>query len=183
MKFKLLFTLLFSTLIAFAQQIPEDIKPPSWSLENLNAIRPHKLASFDVKKLMDEDIINDTDKSKPWRFGHEIYVDHNANEVGEWTTLPNGDRIWRMTYKSEGAHTLNFMFDVFWIPEGATLYVYNNEKNDLIRPFTYHNNNPEEVLGTWLVNGDQAWIEYYQPADVVGNAKLTVGSDTWIPYG
>jgi hypothetical protein len=68
------------------------------------------------------------------------------------------------------------MFDVFWIPEGATLYVYNNEKNDLIRPFTHHNNNPEEVLGTWLVKGDQAWIEYYQPADVIGDPKLTVGS-------
>jgi lysyl endopeptidase len=81
-----------------------------------------------------------------------------------------------MTYKSEGAYTLNFMFDMFWIPEGATLYIYNNEKNDLIRPFTHHNNNPKEVLGTWLVNGDQAWIEYYQPANVAGEAKLTVGS-------
>ncbi len=125
---------------------------------------------------MDEDKINDKDKSTPWRFGHEIYVDDSANDKGEWTTLPNGDRIWRMTYKSEGAQSLNFMFDVFWIPEGATLYVYNNEKNDLVRPFTHHNNNPEEVLGTWYVKGDQAWIEYYQPADVLGNAKLTVGS-------
>jgi len=176
MKFKLLFAILFVSLFSFAQKIPDNIKPPSWSLESLNAIRPHKLASFDIKKLMDEDKINDKDKSIPWRFGHEIYVDHSTNEVGEWTKLPNGDRIWRMTYKSEGAYTLNFMFDMFWIPEGATLYIYNNEKNDLIRPFTHHNNNPKEVLGTWLVNGDQAWIEYYQPANVAGEAKLTVGS-------
>ena len=176
MKLNLLFVFALFTTLSFAQQIPDDIKPPSWSLENLNAIKPHKLASFDVKKLMDEDKVNDKDKSKPWRFGNEIYVDHSANDVGEWTTLPNGDRIWRMTYKSEGAHTLNFMFDIFWIPEGATLYVYNNEKNDLIRPFTHHNNNPEEVLGTWFVKGDQAWIEYYQPANVVGDPKLTVGS-------
>ncbi|WP_296316594.1 T9SS type A sorting domain-containing protein [Winogradskyella sp. UBA3174] len=176
MKLKLLYVLALFTTLSFAQQIPDDIKPPSWSLENLEAIRPHKLSSFDVKSLMDEDLINDKDKSKPWRFGHEIYVDHSANDVGEWTTLPNGDRIWRMTYKSEGAHTLNFMFDIFWIPEGATLYVYNNEKNDLIRPFTHHNNNPEEILGTWFVKGDQAWIEYYQPANVRGEAKLTVGS-------
>ncbi len=68
------------------------------------------------------------------------------------------------------------MFDVFQIPEGAKLYVYNNDKTDLLRPFTYHNNNPEEVLGTWLVEGNQAWIEYYQPANVVGEAKITVGS-------
>ncbi len=176
MKLKLLFVFVLFLTLSFAQQIPDDIKPPSWSLENLNAIKPIKLESFDVKALMDEDKINDKDKSKPWRFGHEIYVDDSANDEGEWTTLPNGDRMWRMTYKSEGAHTLNFMFDIFWIPEGATLYVYNNEKNDLIRPFTHHNNNPEDVLGTWLVNGDQAWIEYYQPANVKGEPKLTVGS-------
>lgn len=176
MKSNLLYVLALFTTLSFAQQIPDEIKPPSWSLESLNAIRPHALASFDMKAIADEDLINDKDKSKPWRFGHELYVDHSANEVGEWTTLPNGDRMWRMAYKSEGAHTLNFMFDIFWIPEGATLYVYNNEKNDLIRPFTYHNNNPEEILGTWLVNGDHAWIEYYQPANVVGEPRLTVGS-------
>jgi lysyl endopeptidase len=176
MKLNLLFVFLLFITLSFAQQIPDDIKPPSWFLETLNVIKPYKLASFDVKALMDEDIVNDKDKSKPWRFGHEIYVDHSANDVGEWTTLPNGDRIWRMTYKSEGAHTLNFMFDIFWIPEGATLYVYSNDKNDLIRPFTHHNNNPEEVLGTWLVKGDQAWIEYYQPAGVLGDPKLTVGA-------
>ena len=119
----LLFVFLLFITLSFAQQIPDDIKPPSWFLETLNVIKPYKLASFDVKALMDEDIVNDKDKSKPWRFGHEIYVDHSANDVGEWTTLPNGDRIWRMTYKSEGAHTLNFMFDIFWIPEGATLYI------------------------------------------------------------
>ncbi|WP_299128350.1 T9SS type A sorting domain-containing protein [uncultured Winogradskyella sp.] len=176
MKFKLLYLLTFITLVSFGQKIPDAIKPPSWSNNSLNALKPYKLANFDLKKIQEEDKINDKDKSKPWRFGHDIYVDHNINDVGEWTTLANGDRLWRMTYKSEGAYTLNFMFDVFKIPEGAQLYVYNNEKTDLLRPFTHHNNNPEEILGTWMVNGDQAWIEYYQPANVVGTAKITVGS-------
>ncbi|WP_299362073.1 T9SS type A sorting domain-containing protein [Winogradskyella sp.] len=176
MKIKLLFSLLMTSMISFAQVIPENIKPPSWGLSDLDNLKPFKLPSFDLKKLQDEDKVNDKNKSKPWRFGHEIYVDHNFNEVGEWTTLPNGDRIWRMTYKSEGAYTLNFLFDTFKVPEGAKLYVYNHERDDLLRPFTHHNNNPEEVLGTWLVNGSQAWIEYYQPANVTGQAKITVGS-------
>lgn len=176
MKLKLLFTLFFTSLVAFSQQIPEAIKPPSWKLNNISEIEPYNLPSFDLKKLQKEDKTNDKDKSKPWRFGHDLYVDHSFNDIGEWTTLENGDRIWRMTYKSEGAHTLNFMFDVFKLPEGAKLYVYSNDKTDLLRPFTHHNNNPEEVLGTWLVEGNQAWIEYYQPAHVSGTAKITVGS-------
>jgi hypothetical protein len=176
MKLKLLFALTFLSIISFAQEIPDEIKPPSWNLNDLAEVTTHSLASFDLKSLQDEDIINDKDKSKPWRFGHDIYVDHNFNEVGQWTILENGDKIWRMSYTSKGAYTLNFMFDVFKIPEGAKLYVYNNDKNDLLRPFTHHNNNPEEVLGTWLVEGEQAWIEYYQPANASGLAKITVGS-------
>lgn len=176
MKLKLLITLFFTCIISFAQEIPDDIKPPSWKQDNLSNLTPYKLASFDLKKLQDEDKINDQDKSIPWRFGHDIYVDHNFNDVGEWTTLENGDRIWRMAYTSKNAYSLNFMFDVFKIPEGAKLYVYNKEKTDLLRPFTHHNNNPEEVLGTWLVEGNQAYIEYYEPANVVGDAKITIGS-------
>ncbi len=176
MKLKLLFALAFISLISFAQEIPEDIKPPSWNLTNLASVKPFKLPSFDLKKIQNEDKINDKDQSKPWRFGHDIYVDDNMNDVGTWTVLENGDRIWRMSYTSEGAYSLNFMFDVFKIPVGSKLYVYSNDKSELLRPFTHHNNNPEEVLGTWLVEGDQAWIEYYQPANVTGKAKITVGS-------
>jgi len=176
MKLKLLFVLLFVSTLSIAQQIPDDIKPPSWSHNNLSELIPYKLPAFDLKKLQDEDVINDQDKSIPWRFGHDIYVDHNFNDVGEWTTLENGDRIWRMSYTSKNAYSINFLFDVFKIPVGAKLYVYNYEKTDLLRPFTHHNNNTEEVLGTWLVDGNSAYIEYYQPADVVGEAKITVGS-------
>ena len=176
MKHYLLFTFLFFMTISFAQEIPKEIQPPSWSISELSDVLPHNLPPFNLKKLQEEDRINDQDKSIPWRFGYEIYVDHDFNEVGEWTTLDNGDRIWRMAYTSKNAYSLNFMFDVFKIPEGAKLYVYNNERDDLLRPFTHHNNNPEEVLGTWLVKGNHAYIEYYQPAHIVGEAKLTVGA-------
>ncbi|WP_407557532.1 T9SS type A sorting domain-containing protein [Winogradskyella sp. 4-2091] len=176
MKIKLLLPLLFVSILAFAQQIPDDIKPPSWKLKNLSSLEPYKLQSFDLKKLQKEDKINDENKSIPWRFGHQLYVGHNFNSVGQWTTLENGDRIWRMSYTSENAHSLNFMFDVFNVPEGAKLYVYNSEKTDLLRPFSHYNNNEENVLGTWLVEGDHAVIEYYQPANVSGTASIVVGS-------
>ncbi|WP_340155080.1 T9SS type A sorting domain-containing protein [uncultured Winogradskyella sp.] len=176
MKVKLLVPLLFITILSFAQQIPEDIKPPSWHQKNLTSLVPFELQSFDLKKLQNEDKINDKNKSIPWRFGHQLYVGHNFNSLGEWTTLENGDRIWRMAYTSENAYSLNFMFDVFNIPEGAKLYVYNSDKTDLLRPFTHYNNNDENVLGTWMVEGNEAIIEYYQPANVSGTANIVVGS-------
>ncbi|MFK7833376.1 MAG: T9SS type A sorting domain-containing protein [Winogradskyella sp.] len=176
MKLKFILALSLMCSLMFAQQIPDEIKPPSWSLNTVSELVPHKLPAFDLKKLQAEDVINDQNKSIPWRFGHDIYVDHDFNDVGEWRTLDNGDRIWRMAYTSKDAQSINFLFDVFKIPEGAKLYVYNEDKTDLLRPFTHHNNNAEEVLGTWLVKGNTAYLEYYQPANVVGEAKLTVGS-------
>ncbi|MUU77027.1 T9SS type A sorting domain-containing protein [Winogradskyella endarachnes] len=176
MKFKLLLPFLFISIFSFAQQIPEDVKPPSWQYKSLSTPRAFKLPSFNLQALIDEDKVNDTNKSIPWRFGHQLYVGHNFNSVGEWTTLENGDRIWRMAYTSEGALTLNFMFDVFNIPEGAKLYVYNSDKTDLLRPFSHYNNNEENVLGTWMVEGNEAIVEYYQPANVTGTASIVVGS-------
>lgn len=177
MKRLLLLSLLTFSVTLFAQ-IPIEIQPPSWknTVQKSNQIKPFKLPAIDLVQLKKEDVINDTDKSKPWRFGKDQYVDHDINDVGVWETLSNGDKIWRMSYKSEGAYSLNFMFQRFKIPVGAKLYVYSNDRKDLLRPFTHHNNNPEEVLGTWLVEGNHAWLEYHQPANVKGEVKLTLGS-------
>lgn len=173
----LLFVLVLVSFHVFGQ-IPEHVQPPSWKLTSVkkSTTKPFELPPFDLKKMQAEDLINDQDKSKPWRFGYKHFVHHDSKQMGEWTTLPNGDRIWRMHYTSKGAYTLNFIFERFKIPKGAKLYVYSDDKKDLIRPFTHFNNNEQEILGTWPVEGNHAWIEYYQPASVKGDHKLTIGS-------
>jgi lysyl endopeptidase len=176
MKHFLLLLLSLTILFSGAQTIPEGVQPPSWSQTNLPNVKPIKLPGFDLKSLQEEDAINDKDKSKPWRFGHDLYVDDNLFEAGQLTELPNGDKIWRMSYTSEGAFSLNFVFDQFKLPVGAKLYVYNDQHTDLLRPFTHYNNNTEEILGTWLVEGSTAWIEYHEPANVTGDVKLVIGS-------
>ena len=78
--------------------------------------------SYDLNTI----VIAEADSVNDYQQSTETRVFTPGNEVGEWTTLPNGDKVWRMSYTSEGALSLNFFFDVFWIPEGAKLYVYNN---------------------------------------------------------
>jgi hypothetical protein len=53
-------------------------------------------------------------------------------EDGQWTDLENGDRIWRMLISSPGALSLNFIFDDFYMPQGASMYIYNHDQSDLI---------------------------------------------------
>ncbi|MGB3607813.1 MAG: T9SS type A sorting domain-containing protein [Psychroserpens sp.] len=176
--FLLVLSLCFLIPIEAQVQIPLEVQPPSWNTEitNLPNVKPYTLPALNIAALREQDKINDTDKSKPWRFGTEHYVDHDISQVGKWTTLENGDRIWRMSYESNGALTLNFVFDRFNLPEGSKLYVYSDDRTDLLRPFTHFNNNEQEVLGTWTVNGNKAWLEYYEPANASGTLKLTLGS-------
>jgi len=173
MKIKITFLLLMASLAGVAQ-VSNERNPYSWRQTGLEQIAPVAMPAFDVKALLKEDAINDKGKDKPWRFGHEFLVDHNLNNSGAWHTLPNGDRIWRIRYTSDGAKTMNFLFTDFYMPKGASVYLYNNEHTDVLGAYDARQNNEERVLGTWLVKGEDIWIEYYEPLAVAGQGRLEI---------
>jgi len=174
MKFN--FTLSMALLIGFFSfaQVTNEGKPKSWSWEKSSILNPIILPKVDIKKLQDEDAINDQRKDIPWRFGQEIIVDYNLQNAGQWTILDNGDRVWRIRFASKGAKTMNFLFSDFFMPEGATLYLYNNNKSDLLGAYTSIQNNEEHILGTWLVKGGDIWLEYYEPIAQKNRGKLEI---------
>ncbi|WP_245686449.1 T9SS type A sorting domain-containing protein [Psychroflexus sediminis] len=131
------------------------------------------MPSFDLKTLQKEDIINDKKENQPYRFGYEHQVSLSF-EDGKWNRLKNGDRVWLLNVRSKGAKTLNFLFDEFYIPEGAKLYFYNNDKTDLLGAYTASQNRDDMEFGTWLINGDNVWIEYFEPAQAEFNGQLHI---------
>ncbi|WP_026704021.1 T9SS type A sorting domain-containing protein [Flavobacterium soli] len=174
MKFKIT---IFCILISFLEmhaQVTNEGKPVSWSLEYKQKLAPIVLPEIDLKTLQAEDAINDQRKDLPWRFGQEIIVDYNLGNSGQWTTLDNGDRIWRIRFQSKGAKTMNFIFSDFYMPEGATLYLYNSTHTDLLGAYDAKQNNDQRVLGTWLVNGADIWLEYFEPKAQLDKGKLEI---------
>ncbi len=159
--------------ITVFSQITNEGKPLSWKLLNdSNTIQTHILPKFDVKKLHAEDKINDK-LTIPFRFGFKHEVNLGFND-GQWNVLDNGDRIWRIKFQSKDALSLNFIFDNFYLPKGSTLYLYNEDRSDLLGAYTSDNNNKNNSLGTWIVQGDTVWIEYFEPADKINKGKLTI---------
>ena len=167
------FLLLMFGGIASAQ-VTNEGKPMSWKSRNIEKVEAHKLPRVDLAKLQAEDAQNDEDKNKPWRYGHEFLVDHSLQNSGNWTTLSNGDRVWRMRYTSDGAQTMNFVFSDYFMPEGGKVYLYNDDRTDLLGAYDAQQNNEKRELGTWLVKGSDIWIEYYEPAAVTGQGKLEI---------
>ncbi|WP_417354280.1 T9SS type A sorting domain-containing protein [Flavobacterium sp.] len=172
-KIKLLLLSLVFMTSAYGQ-VSNDGKPTSWRLTELPDVAPVQMPSFNLDSIQAEDKVRDAQQNKPWRFGYEFLVDNNLENSGSWQTLENGDRIWRIRYTSNGAKTMNFVFSDYFIPKGAKVYLYNNDRTDLLGAYDEKQNNERRILGTWLVKGEDIWIEYYEPAAVTGQGRLEV---------
>ena len=74
------------------------------------------------------------DDNVPFRFG-EGFDTHITLADGEWTDRDSG-RLWTMAIESKGAYSINFVFNDFHLPEGAELYISNEEGDMLYGPVT-----------------------------------------------
>jgi lysyl endopeptidase len=177
MKKLLLLLIIVISANTFAQ-VTNEGEPYSWKrLNDQHMFQSNVLPSFNLKTVQAEDKINDGLFDKPWRFGFMHSVDYGFDK-GQWTTLENGDRVWRILISSPDALSINVIFNDFFMPEGGKVYLYNDERTDLLGAYTSVQNQESGMLGTWLVEGDTLWIEYYEPANVTGQGRLHIAKAT-----
>lgn len=124
-----------------------------------------------LQALKQEDEVVDLIKDIPWRYGYIHYVDVGMQQ-GTYKLLPNGDRIWRLKVKSEGAQTINLTFDLYNLASGAQMFVYNENYKNILGSFTHENNKEHGFLTTTLLQGDAITIELFEPQAVMGQSVL-----------
>ena len=137
-----------------------------WEGKSTSDIEFEKIKAPNLEELASEDAINDQYKHIPYRFGVEYEVDYDTDSNGNWTELDNGTRVWRLGISAPGALTLNFDFDVFQIPEGAQVFVYDPDQRQVVGSFTHENTSRNNSLGIGLLSSDQIIIEYIEPPSV-----------------
>lgn len=171
--------LAFITIAIFTQRLKAQTTdvgvPKSTSIKTLELPSIERMPTFDLDAVLQADAINEQNKVGPWRFGYEHSVNLGLNNAGEWTTLANGDRIWRLYVGSEGALSINLILDEFYMPSGASVHLYAPDFREIIGAYTETNNNTDEMLGTSPLRGDRLVLEYYEPQAVQGQGKLNVG--------
>lgn len=123
-----------------------------------------KMESVDVGALMAEDVFNDKIKDQPWRFGKDLFVNLNPENSGVWNVLKNGDRLWRLGISSKGALSINLTFDKYKLPEGASMFIYNQNQSVVLGSFTSANNQKDRYFAVSPISGESIIIEYYEPA-------------------
>jgi hypothetical protein len=170
----LIISMCLSHCIATSGQISPKEAPVSFGVQNLSAksILP---AANKVMPALNMALINQEDERDeanglPPRFGYPHPVNYNLTNSGEWTTLANGDKIWRLNIESAGALSINLLYDRFWLPEGAKLFIYSQDKTKHIGAFTAANNKGGKTVlrgfATGLIYSDKITLEYYVPSGV-----------------
>ena len=129
------------------------------------------IPTFDVDKLRQEDeALSDSDV--PYRFGKAFDVSLSLKD-GTWENTDRG-RIWSLTFKSEGAHSLNFVFNNFHLPDSAYLYITSENDISIYGPVTGKDIGDGRFFLTDLLAGSQATIYLYEPTEQKGKSTLMI---------
>ncbi len=174
-KIQILFSIVILTSMLYCNaQVGHGGTPISFSNSTFSQSVPFKtLPNVDVQKLMNEDNLN-VGKDAPYRFGKDIEVYYNLYNSGLWETLENGDKLWRLGIKSENALSLNFICNQFFIPQGANLFIYSEDKSTLLGSFTYENNNSYHSFATTIIPSSSIILEYYEPKSVEDQGRINI---------
>ncbi|MEL6560319.1 MAG: T9SS type A sorting domain-containing protein [Bacteroidota bacterium] len=148
------------------------------------AIERKTLVKPNVSRLLDEDKLKREKGGTPLRFGYKIQANYDLNNSGKWTVLENGDKIWLLAIHSEGAKSINLLYDKFWIPKGGRLYIYDRDQSYVTGPLKEGSNvgsfeNPVGFASS-IIAGDELILEYYEPKDQSGKGVISISD---VVYG
>ena len=159
-------------------QITRGGEPVSWSLsEPINLdLNQFNLSDLNGQDLMQEDETISIQRNLPYRFAVAQPTNLNLHNDGRWITLQNGDRIWQISFYSEGAKSLALNFSDFFLPKGAVVHIYNPERTHVQGGFTSTNNKSSSKFATSHLPGNRLILEYYEPLSVRNHGRLTISS-------
>jgi hypothetical protein len=101
---------------------------------------------------------------KPFKFAHAFDVNLTPENSGEWFVSQTGIWCWKLTIRSEGAKSINLIFDHFKLPENSRLFLFNEDKSSLLGAFTSVNNKVSGKFAVSPVLGDEIIIQYETPS-------------------
>ncbi|MFW6101724.1 MAG: T9SS type A sorting domain-containing protein, partial [Bacteroidota bacterium] len=116
----------------------------------------------------------DRDHLKKLRYAKMIDVDIMVKSQAQQIYL-GGGVLYRLAISSKGAYSLSLVFSELKIPEGAKLFVYNQDQSHVKGAFTERNNKASGVLPLAPVRGEKIIVEYFEPDNSSYDGKLKIG--------
>jgi hypothetical protein len=169
----LLIVLLLYLLPSVNGQISKKGTPYSWL--NPQLIEQPEVVQLPGAQAIPASIIEESRlKSGTNVFAHLFSVNKGLLNAGVWTDLPNGDRIWQISLESDGALGFTVNFSRYLLPDGASVFIFNADRTQVLGAFTSANNKPWQGLAVQPISGSSITIEYYEPSDVDFEGELHI---------
>ena len=163
-------------------QISEGGIPPSFSYQVLSrsaAIETEVPVDFYIEDLRETDNWR-AREGAPMPVSTLIPVDYSTENAGYCTTLPGGEKIWRLHLKAKGAVAIMLYYSDFYIPEGGKLFIYSADKLQLLGAYTHQTHPSGGLFATEFIGGDALILEYVYPETSVENPRIIISE---IGYG
>ncbi|MFN0014477.1 MAG: hypothetical protein ACKVU2_08005 [Saprospiraceae bacterium] len=170
-RYRFAFVPVFLWAASLAAQISEGGLPPSFLPENAAFFStqpvkpPLELAAPDAKKLLADDALN-PERSRFAVPLDPVDISPDAG-YGTWTTLPNGDRVWRFAVQAPKALGLLLLFDRFVLPAGNRFFAYSADGQQVIGAYTQASCLPSGQFLIGVVSGETTILELHQSAATV----------------
>ena len=107
--------------------------------------------------------VSGKESAQPLRFAHPFFVELSPDNSGEWRHNTDGSGVWRLAISSQGAYSINLIFDRFNLAQGASLFIFNPDQSTVLGAYTHENNLPSGILATTPVPGDEVIVELVIP--------------------
>lgn len=129
------------------------------------------------------DSISEITQQNYYGKGLDIGIDiKQQGQLIEYNNTNNGfndsGKVWLLFIESPTAYGIQFYFNEYKLPDGASLYIYNEDKTMLLGSFTSFNNPENEELdikfGTQPIRGNSIIIEYFEPNDAEFEGELSI---------
>ena len=162
--------MVFLLFFAFAgtAQISTSGSPIYDAKSSQNAASTFTLAPINASKLK----ANET-KENPL-YSVPFATNLTLENAGKFTSLENGDRVWHLEIASPQGKSIALFYENFHLPIGAKLFFFDKEKTQIKGAYTSANNKESGKFFTGFIHSETAILEYYEPANVIGQGHFNV---------
>lgn len=134
-----------------------------------------QMPAFDLDEQLRIDSLESIGFRGGYRFAYKFMTDYTPDNSGVHFTTSDGTKVWRLGIYSEGALSISVLFSRYRLPEGASLYLYNEDQTEILGAFNHLNNSDTGILPVAPIQGDRIVIEYQEPDGVLFPGELVVG--------
>ncbi len=110
------------------------------------------------------------------KFAVAMDVTINPATHGRWEQLANGNMLWRLRIRSEGAKSLNLGFTKYLMPDRGSLLLYTPDYQTVMGPFTPADNEEHEQFWSPILPGEELVLEVKVPSFLKESLQLELKS-------